>query len=120
MTQNRRVKTPRERRRQKLVFWAIAAVLVVYAVLGGDYKFYHLVYLASEKDRVARRIDELRAENAVLAERELRLERDTLLLEQMAREKGMKREGEIIYRLVPLREPAPRERGQTGPVERGP
>jgi cell division protein FtsB len=102
MSENRRVKTPRERRRQKLAFWGVAALLVGYAVLGGDYKFHHLLFLTSEKDRVARRIEELRAENAVLADQESRLQGDTLLLEQMAREKGMKKEGEIVYRIVPV------------------
>jgi cell division protein FtsB len=102
MSENRRVKTPRERRRQKLAFWGVAALLVGYAVLGGDYKFHHLLFLTSEKDRVARHIEELRAENAVLADQESRLQGDTLLLEQMAREKGMRKEGEIVYRIVPV------------------
>ncbi len=102
MSENRRVKTPRERRRQKLAFWGVAALLVGYAVLGGDYKFHHLLFLTSEKDRVARQIEELRAENAVLADQERRLQADTLLLEQMAREKGMRKEGEIVYRIVPV------------------
>ena len=102
MTGNRRLKTPRELRRQKLLFWSAAAALVSYAVLGGDYKLYHLVFLASEKDRVARRIDDLVAENAALAREERRLLGDTLLLERLAREKGMRREGEIVYRLVPV------------------
>jgi len=107
MSQNRKLKTPRERRRQRLAFWAVAGLLVGYAVLGGDYKLYHLAFLSSEKDRVARRIDELKAENALLADERRRLEGDTLLLERLAREKGMKREGEIIYRLVPVEPPAP-------------
>jgi cell division protein FtsB len=102
MSGNRRVKTPRERRRQKLAFWGVAALLVAYAVLGGDYKFHHLLFLASEKDRVARRIEELRAENTVLADQERRLQADTLLIEQMAREKGMKKKGEVVYRIVPV------------------
>ncbi len=112
MSSNRRVKTPRERRRQKLVFWAAAALLVGYALLGGDYKLHHLVYLASEKDRVARSIDELAAENALLAERERRLRGDTLLLEQMAREKGMRKEGEIVYRIVPVQPDEPADADQ--------
>ena len=102
MTRNRKVKTPRERRRQKLVFWSLCGGLIAYAVLGGDYKLYHLLFLHSEKDRVSRHIEDLRAENAALARQEARLERDTLLLEQLAREKGLKRKDEIIYRLVPL------------------
>jgi cell division protein FtsB len=102
MSGNRRVKTPRERRRQKLAFWGMAAMLVGYAVLGGDYKFHHLLFLASEKDRVGRRIEELGAQNALLADQERRLQGDTLLLEQMAREKGMKKKGEIVYRIVPV------------------
>ena len=106
MPQNRRLKTPRERRRQKLAFWTVAALMVAYAVFGGDYKLYHLAFLASEKDRVARRSGELEAENAVLARQRRRLESDTLLLEQLAREKGMKKEGEIVYRLVPVEPPA--------------
>ena len=125
MSGNRRVKTPRERRRQKLAFWGMAGLLVAYAVLGGDYKLHHLLFLASEKDRVARRIEELRAENGVLADQEQRLQADTLLLEQMAREKGMKKPGEIVYRIVPVtpdssssssrgKEPAP-ERPGPGP-----
>jgi cell division protein FtsB len=100
--QNRRLKTPRERRRQKLAFWSLSGLLIAYAILGGDYKLYHLLFLTSEKDRVARRIDELQAENAVLGRQKQRLESDTLLLEQMAREKGMRRSGEIVYRLVPV------------------
>ena len=102
MSQNRRVKTPRERRRQKLLFWIGAGLLVAYDVLGGDYKLHHLVFLASEKDRVAGRIEQLESENAVLASQERRLQGDSLLLERLAREKGMKKKGEIIYRLVPI------------------
>jgi cell division protein FtsB len=102
MSENRRVKTPRERRRQKLAFWGLAAILVGYAVLGGDYKIHHLVFLSSEKDRAARHIEELRAENAVLADQERRLRGDTLLLETLARQKGMKKQGEIVYRIVPV------------------
>ena len=103
MNRNRRVKTPRERRRQKLLFWGAAGLFVAYAVMGGDYKLYHLPFLSSEGDRIVRRIDELKAENAVLAQEERRLQGDTLLLERLAREKGMKKEGEIVYRLMPVR-----------------
>ncbi|MFN2433665.1 MAG: septum formation initiator family protein [Gemmatimonadota bacterium] len=102
---NRRVKTPRELRRQKVAFWSVCALLVAYAVLGGDYKLYHLLFLSSEKDRLERQIEDLRAENAVLAEEERRLLADTLLLERLAREKGMKRDGEIVYRLMPVQPP---------------
>jgi cell division protein FtsB len=102
MTENRRVKTPRERRRQKRAFWGVAAILAGYAVLGGDYEIHHLVFLSSEKDRTARHIEDLRAENAVLADQEERLRSDTTLQEMLAREKGMKKKGEIIYRIVPV------------------
>lgn len=110
LTQNRRIKTPRERRRQKIVFWGVVVLLLAYAVLGGDYKLHHLIFLTAEKDRVAWRIDELKTENAMLARQQRRLEGDTLLLEQLAREKGMKKPGEIIYRLVPLISRAPDRR----------
>jgi len=121
MTENRRVKTPRELRRQKLAFWGICGLLVAYAVLGGDYKLYHLLFLSSEKERTGRHIDELQAENAVLADQERRLHSDTLLLERMAREKGMKKKGEIVYRLVPVRsaEPAPAGEGRRDSVRAG-
>ncbi len=109
MSGNRRVRTPRERRRQRLAFWSLCGLLLAYAVLGGDYKLHHLVFVASEKDRVERRIEQLRAENAMLAEHEKRLESDTLLLERLAREKGMKKEGEVVYRLMPVRPSAPPE-----------
>ncbi len=102
MSGNRRVKTPRERRRQKLAFWGVAVLLFTYAIVGGDYKLHHLVFLVSERDRLTRRIGELEAEMAVLARQERRLQSDTLLLEQLAREKGMKKEGEIIYRMMPV------------------
>ena len=107
--ENRRVKTPRELRRQRLAFWAVCALLVGYALLGGDYTLYHLALLGSERDRVERRIEELSAENALLPRQQVRLVRDTLLIEQLAREKGMKRPGEIVYRLVPVHPPAPTE-----------
>ena len=102
MSSNRRIRTPRERRRQKLAFWALCAGLVAYAVLGGDYKLYHLVFLSSERGRIERRIDDLRAENTLLEAEERRLAGDTLLLERLAREKGMKKDGEIVYRLLPV------------------
>jgi cell division protein FtsB len=102
MSANRRIRTPRERRRQKLAFWTLCAGLVAYAVLGGDYKLYHLVFLSSESARLERRIEELRAENTVLESEERRLATDTLLLERLAREKGMKKDGEIVYRLLPV------------------
>ncbi|MBA2566040.1 MAG: septum formation initiator family protein [Gemmatimonadetes bacterium] len=122
MVENRRFKTPRELRRQKLAFWGACGALVAYAVLGGDYKLYHLVFLSSEKDRLTRQIDELRAENSVLATEERRLQGDSVLLERMAREKGMKKPGEIVYRLIPVQpqEATVPDSGAESGVERQP
>lgn len=110
--ENRRIKTPRQLRRQRLAFWTACALLVAYAVLGGDYKLYHLALLGSERDRADRRIEELRAENAVLAERERQLAVDPKVLEGVARNKGMIHPGEIVYRLVPGR---PAAEGDSAP-----
>jgi len=92
----------RQRRRRRAWFWGIVAVLVAYTVFAGDYRPHHLLVLWLEEGRVESRIAELRAENEALEARRTRLDSDPFRLEELAREKGMMRPGDIVYRIVPV------------------
>lgn len=54
----------------------------------------------------ARKIQQLRFDNARLKEQRSRLENDPIYLEKVAREKmGLIRENEMVYRIVPEEQP---------------
>lgn len=98
----RRIVDRRQRRFQRAVFWSAAAALVGYGLFAGDHKPHHLALLWLEERRTEERITELQARSEALEAEKARLEADTLALEALAREKGMIRPGDVVYRIVPV------------------
>ncbi|HEX2202464.1 MAG TPA: septum formation initiator family protein [Longimicrobium sp.] len=93
---------------RRLLAGAVLAVAAYYALWGGEYSVFDLLTL--ERDtrdaeaalaRTRREADSLRAEAK-------RLEDDPATIERVARERfGMIREGEVLYRFVPVDSGAP-------------
>lgn len=99
---SRKLADRRARKRQKLAFWGIVALLLAFGVLVGDQRPHHLLMLHLEEKRTAARIAELKGEHAELGARHERLMEDAFALESLAREKGLARQGEIVYRIIPV------------------
>ncbi|MGH7589017.1 MAG: FtsB family cell division protein, partial [Gemmatimonadota bacterium] len=55
-----------------------------------------------EEERTQKRIADLRDEQAQLEGRHDRLMEDAFALESLAREKGLARPGELVYRIIPV------------------
>jgi cell division protein FtsB len=104
----KRLADRRQRRRQKALFLGIAIALVGYGVFVGDHRPWHLAMLWIEQGQTEERIDALKRENRELLGERQRLSDDDYALEQLAREKGMVRPGDMVYRIVPV--PLARER----------
>lgn len=101
MTQRVTPRKPRRhRRRQRALFLALVAGLVVYGLFGGDHRPHHLLLLALEERETKARIAELDRRNRDLEEKHARLDEDPFTLESLAREKGMIRPGDVVYRIV--------------------
>lgn len=98
----KRLADRRQRRRQKALFLGIAIALVGYGVFVGDHRPWHLAMLWIEQGQTEERIDALKRENRELLGERQRLSDDDYALEQLAREKGMVRPGDIVYRIVPV------------------
>ena len=98
----KRLADRRQRRRQKALFLALALGLVGYGVFVGDHRPWHLAMLWTEQARTDERIAALENENRMLQGERRRLADDDYALEQLAREKGMVRPGDIVYRIVPV------------------
>jgi cell division protein FtsB len=98
----KRLAARRQRRRQKALFIALALGLVGYGVFVGDHRPWHLAMLWIEQARTDERIAALEVENRTLQGERRRLADDDYALEQLAREKGMVRPGDIVYRIVPV------------------
>ena len=92
----------KQRRRQRLLFLALAAGVVVYGLFAGDQRPHHLAFLWLQEQRADDRIAELQEQNRELLARRARLQEDSLALESLAREKGMVRPGDIVYRILPM------------------
>lgn len=99
---SRKLADRRARRRQKLVFWGLFAALLGYGVFVGDQRPHHLLMLHLEEKGTRDRIAELRREQADLQARHGRLMKDSFALESLAREKGLARPGELVYRIIPV------------------
>ena len=90
-------------RGRHLLAAAVLAAALYYAAFGGEYSAVDLLRLkrdprGAEQDlaRTRREVDSLKAEAR-------RLERDPATIERVARERfGMIREGETLYRFVPV------------------
>ena len=98
----KRLADRRQRRRQKALFVALALLLVGYGIFVGDHRPWHLAMLWIEQGRTDQRIAALEGENRALQGERRRLADDDYALEQLAREKGMVRPGDIVYRIVPV------------------
>src|SRR5688500_9996933 len=84
----------------------LAAGAVYFALFGGDYGFFEVRRLEQERAAEYARLHELQAELARLQARDDSLERDSAMLERVAREKfGLIRAGERLYRFVDLAKP---------------
>ena len=99
---SRKLADRRSRRRQKLAFWGIVVLLLGFGFLVGDQRPHHLLMLHVEEGRTQERIAELRDEHAELEARHERLMEDAFALESLAREKGLTRPGELVYRIIPV------------------
>lgn len=59
--------------------------------------------LRAKNDAFQKQIDDLTSQNKSLRQERLLLERDPVYLEKVARERmGLVREGEVVYKLVPV------------------
>jgi cell division protein FtsB len=99
---SRKLADRRARKRQKLAFWGVVVLLLAFGVLVGDQRPHHLLMLHLEEKRTHERIAELRDERAELEARHERLMKDSFALESLAREKGLARPGELVYRIIPV------------------
>ena len=90
----------RSRRRQKLAFWGVVSLLLAFGFFVGDQRPHHLLMLHLEEGRTEERIAELKGEHAALEARHERLMEDSFALESLAREKGLARPGELVYRII--------------------
>ncbi|MDX1623243.1 MAG: septum formation initiator family protein [Gemmatimonadota bacterium] len=97
---SRRLGSRRQRRRRRFAFWALVLALLVYAFFVGDHRPHHLALLWLEERETEARIDSLRAEGDSLRTALERVRGDSTVLETLAREKGMIRPGDLVYRIV--------------------
>jgi cell division protein FtsB len=99
---SRKLADRRARRRQKLAFWGVVVLLLAFGFFVGDQRPHHLLMLHVEEERTQEQITELRGEHAELEARHERLMEDAFALESLAREKGLARPGELVYRIIPV------------------
>ncbi|HET6618001.1 MAG TPA: septum formation initiator family protein [Gemmatimonadota bacterium] len=92
----------RQRRRQKALFVGLVLALLGYGLFVGDHRPWHLAMLWMKQGETEERIQALERENRGLTRERARLSDDDYALEQLAREKGMVRPGDIVYRIVPV------------------
>ena len=99
--------SPRVRR---LLAGGVLALAGYYALWGGEYSAFHLVRLKKEQREAQARLVATRAEVDSLKAYARTLEKDDAEVERIARERfGMIRDGELLYRFVPVDSaPAPK------------
>jgi cell division protein FtsB len=103
---------PRTARR--LLAGGVLLLAGYYAVWGGEYSAFHLLRLDAEQVRAQAELQDVRTELDSLAAYAQKLETDDATIERIARERfGMVRDGELLYRFVPMGPEAPRM-GQPG------
>lgn len=79
----------------------LAAGALYFALFGGEHGFFEVRRLEQERASEYARLHELQAELARLQARADSLEKDSAMLERVAREKfGLIRDGERLYRFV--------------------
>jgi cell division protein FtsB len=88
----------------------LVAVSLYYAVLGGEYSAFDLLRLGQMQEREQAALEVARVEVDSLRARATLLESDPATIERVARERfGMVRDGELLYRFVPVVPAAVRE-----------
>jgi cell division protein FtsB len=89
--------------RRRLLAGGVLALAAYYALWGGEYSAFHLRALRAERIVAEEQLATLKHEADSLRELAGRLETDDEELERIAREKfGMIRDGEVLYRFVPV------------------
>ena len=82
---------------------AVLAVALYYAAFGGEYSAVDLLRLKRDRRGAEQALARTRREVDSLKAQTLKLERDPATIERVARERfGMIREGETLYRFVPV------------------
>ncbi|HEU0012169.1 MAG TPA: septum formation initiator family protein [Longimicrobium sp.] len=95
---------------RRLLAGGVLALAGYYALWGGEYSFFHLRRLERESARAEERLARTRAEADSLRALAKRLQTDDAEVERIARERfGMIRDGELLYRFVPVDSPGARE-----------
>jgi cell division protein FtsB len=88
---------------RRLLAGGVLALAGYYALWGGEYSAFHLLRLEKERRAADARLAETRAQVDSLRTLAGRLEKDDGEVERIARERfGMIREGELLYRFVPV------------------
>jgi cell division protein FtsB len=90
-------------RGRHLLAAAVLAAALYYAAFGGEYSAFDLLRLKRDRHDAETRLARTRREVDSLKAQALKLERDPATIERVARERfGMIREGETLYRFVPV------------------
>jgi cell division protein FtsB len=90
-------------RGRHLLAAAVLAAALYYAAFGGEYSAFDLLRLKRDRRDAETRLARTRREVDSLKAQALKLERDPATIERVARERfGMIREGETLYRFVPV------------------
>ncbi|MBD0318845.1 MAG: septum formation initiator family protein [Gemmatimonadetes bacterium] len=98
--------TPRGARR--LLAGGALLVAGYYAIWGGEYSAWDLVRLRRDRAAAEAELAEARVHVDSLRGLAVRLEKQDSAVERIARERfGMIREGELLYRFVPVEQKAP-------------
>ncbi len=88
---------------RRLLAGGVLALAGYYALWGGEYSAFHLQRLKRERREADARLVHTRAHVDSLKALAGKLERDDAEVERIARERfGMIRDGELLYRFVPV------------------
>jgi cell division protein FtsB len=88
---------------RRLLWGGALALAGYYALWGGEYSAFHLVRLKKERIAAEARLAGTRAQVDSLRALAGKLEKDDDEVERIARERfGMIRDGELLYRFVPV------------------
>ncbi len=91
---------------RRLLAGGVLALAGYYALWGGEYSYFHLRRLKKERAQAEQRLARTRAEADSLKALAQRLQKDDAEVERIARERfGMIRDGELLYRFVPVDSP---------------
>ena len=88
---------------RRLAWGGALALAGYYALWGGEYSAFHLVRLRNERNQADARLADTRRQVDSLRTLAGRLEKEDAEVERIARERfGMIRDGELLYRFVPV------------------